>query len=166
MGRLALGLPGPRPCTPAGVMALLRRHELPLQGKKAVVIGRSNIVGKPLALMLAANDPWANATVTLCHSRTPDLRRECLEADFIFLALGSPEWLGPDMVREGAVVVDIGINRTPQGIKGDCAYAAVAPKTRAITPVPGGVGPMTIAMLLSNTLEACKTRNRTNPGAA
>ncbi|MDR2050493.1 MAG: bifunctional methylenetetrahydrofolate dehydrogenase/methenyltetrahydrofolate cyclohydrolase FolD [Deltaproteobacteria bacterium] len=158
MGRLALGLPGLRPCTPAGVMELLRLHGLSPQGKKAVVVGRSNIVGKPLALMLEADGPQGNATVTLCHSHTPDIKKECLRADFIFLALGRPQWLKADMVKEGAVVVDIGITRTDLGLKGDCDFDALLPKVRAITPVPGGIGPMTIAMLLRNTLQACILR--------
>ncbi|MDR2502968.1 MAG: bifunctional methylenetetrahydrofolate dehydrogenase/methenyltetrahydrofolate cyclohydrolase FolD [Deltaproteobacteria bacterium] len=156
MGRLALGLPGPRPCTPAGVMALLRHYGLSPHGKRAVVVGRSNIVGKPLALMLGADAPEANATVTICHSRTPNLREECLRADFLFLALGRPKAVGADMVKEGAVVVDVGISRTERGLCGDCDFEAVLPKAGAITPVPGGVGPMTIAMLLVNTLNAYK----------
>ncbi|MCL1915351.1 MAG: bifunctional methylenetetrahydrofolate dehydrogenase/methenyltetrahydrofolate cyclohydrolase FolD [Desulfovibrionaceae bacterium] len=160
MGRLALGLPGPRPCTPAGVMALLKHYGLSPSGQRAVVVGRSNIVGKPLALMLGANSLEANATVTLCHSQTPDLREECRRADFLFLALGRPKAVSADMVKDNAVVVDIGLNRTEQGLTGDCDFEAIRPKTTAITPVPGGVGPMTVTMLLRNTLEACKRRNK------
>ncbi|MBQ9407639.1 MAG: bifunctional methylenetetrahydrofolate dehydrogenase/methenyltetrahydrofolate cyclohydrolase FolD [Desulfovibrio sp.] len=154
MGRLALGLPGPVPCTPAGVVELLRRYELPTRGKQAVVVGRSNIVGKPLALLLARPGLYGDATVTLCHSRTPDLARQCRQADFLFLALGRPRCITADMVAPGAVVIDIGINRTPQGLCGDADFVGVSEKASAITPVPGGVGPMTIAMLLSNTVLA------------
>lgn len=159
MGRLTLGLPGFRPCTPAGVMVLLKRYNLSMNGKKAVVVGRSNIVGKPLSIMLSTNTPNANATVTLCHSRTENLDEECSSADFLFLALGRPECVKANMIKKGAVVVDIGINRTENGLKGDCDFAGVAEKVHAITPVPGGVGPMTIAMLLVNTLHAFKLRN-------
>lgn len=159
MGRLTLGLPGFRPCTPAGVMVLLKRYNLSMNGKKAVVVGRSNIVGKPLSIMLGTNTPNANATVTLCHSRTENLEAECASADFLFLALGRPECVKESMVKQGAVVVDIGINRTDQGLRGDCDFTGVNKKVYAITPVPGGVGPMTIAMLLVNTLHAYKLRN-------
>lgn len=159
MGRLTLGLPGFRPCTPAGVMVLLRRYNFFLNGKKAVVVGRSNIVGKPLSIMLGTNTPNANATVTLCHSRTENLKQECASADFLFLALGRPESVTEDMIKEGAVVIDIGINRTENGLKGDSDFKNLQHKVKAITPVPGGVGPMTIAMLLVNTLHAYKLRN-------
>lgn len=156
MGRLALGLPGLRPCTPAGILELLKRHNLSLAGRKAVVVGRSDIVGKPLALMLAGKEQ--NATVTLCHSATEDLKRECLEADYLFAAMGSPRAIGADMVREGCVVVDVGINRTPEGLCGDVDYVNVCGKASAMTPVPGGIGPMTIAMLLKNTLYSWRRR--------
>lgn len=159
MGRLTLGLPGFRPCTPAGVMALLKRYGLSLNGKKAVVLGRSNIVGKPLSIMLGANTPNANATVTLCHSRTVNIEKECAEADFLFPALGRPGFVQAHMVKKGAVVIDIGINRIDNKLKGDCDFDGVKDKAGAITPVPGGVGPMTIAMLLVNTLHAFKLRN-------
>ncbi len=158
VGRLSLGLPGFVSCTPAGVMELLRRYELSPAGKKAVVVGRSNIVGKPLAMLLARPDPWANATVTVCHSRTADLARECRDADFLFLAMGRPRCITGDMVKEGAVVIDVGINRTEAGLCGDADFASVSPKASAITPVPGGVGPMTIAMLLKNTVRSWKIR--------
>ncbi len=154
VGRLSLGLPCFVSCTPAGVMELLERYNLSPSGKKAVVVGRSNIVGRPLALLLSHAGPFANATVTICHSRTKDLAKECREADFIFLALGKPNFLTADMVKEGAVIIDVGINRTDAGLCGDADYAAVSPKALAITPVPGGVGPMTIAMLLKNTVQA------------
>ncbi len=156
VGRTALGLRSFKPCTPFGVMALLKRYSLSPAGKKAVVIGRSNIVGRPLSIMLSAAHDFGDATVTLCHSKTPGLREICLEADFIFLAIGRPGFLTADMVKPGAVVVDVGITRTPEGLKGDCDFAAVSGKTAAITPVPGGVGPMTRAMLLTNTLLAFK----------
>lgn len=152
VGCLALGLPAFRPCTPAGVMELLKAHDLSVAGCHAAVIGRSNIVGKPLALMLSGKE--AHATVTLCHSGTPDLKAVCLRSDFIFSATGHANTVTADMVREGAVVVDIGITRTPEGLRGDVDFVSVAPKARAITPVPGGVGPMTIAMLLKNTIAA------------
>lgn len=152
VGRLSVGLPCFAPCTPAGVIELLRRYNLSPAGKKAVVIGRSNIVGKPLAMMLAQNDPFGNATVTVCHSRTPDLAAECRNADFLFLALGKARFVTGDMVKQGAVVLDVGINRTEDGLCGDADFASVSPKCAAITPVPGGVGPMTIAMLMRNTV--------------
>ena len=154
MGKLTLGLPGLRPCTPAGVLVLLERYGLSPAGKKAVVVGRSNIVGKPLALMLSAQGPFADATVTVCHSRTPDLAAACREADFLFLAMGRARCITGDMVKEGAVVVDVGINRTPEGLCGDADYISVSAKASAITPVPGGIGPMTIAQLLTNTMQA------------
>ena len=158
MGRLALGLPGFTPCTPAGIMELLRRYDLSPAGKEAVVVGRSNIVGKPLALLLARPEPHADATVTVCHSRTRNLAEHCRRADFLFLALGRPRAVTGDMVREGAVVIDVGINRTENGLCGDADFAQVSAKAGAITPVPGGVGPMTIAMLLKNTVQAWKMR--------
>ncbi len=156
VGKMTLGLPGFKPCTPAGVLELLMRFGLDPACKKAVVVGRSNIVGKPLSLMLGQCGPCANATVTLCHSRTADLKRECLEADFLFSAVGIPKFITADMVKEGAVVVDVGINRTESGLVGDVDFEAVKEKASAITPVPGGVGPMTIAMLLQNTITAYK----------
>lgn len=151
-GRLLQGLPGFRPCTPAGIMRLLDRYKLSVAGKRAVVVGRSTIVGKPLALMLLA----ANATVTVCHSRTEDLAEECRRADFLFAAVGRPRLVTREFVKPGAVVVDVGINRTEQGLVGDCDFAGLIDIVAAITPVPGGVGPMTIAELLMNTLSACK----------
>ncbi len=156
MGRLTLGLPGLRPCTPAGAMELLRRYDIPTKGKKAVVVGRSNIVGKPMALLLA--QPGADATVTLCHSRTADLAAECRQADILVAAIGKARFITADMVREGAVVIDVGMNRTDEGLAGDCDFHAMKDKVSAITPVPGGVGPMTIAMLMLNTLSAFKAR--------
>jgi methylenetetrahydrofolate dehydrogenase (NADP+)/methenyltetrahydrofolate cyclohydrolase len=142
------------PCTPAGVMELLAEAQVELEGARAVVIGRSILVGKPLVQLLLA----ANATVTHCHSRTRDLPAVCREADVLIAAVGSPRLVTADMVREGAVVIDVGTNRTDDGLVGDVEYDAVAQKARAITPVPGGVGPMTRAMLLVNTLRAAKRR--------
>lgn len=156
IGRLALGLPCFVPCTAAGVIYLLKSYGFTLAGKKAVVVGRSNIVGKPLALLLESVE--INATVTVCHSATRDLKRECLGADYLFLALGKPHAITGDMVSEGCVVIDIGINRGKDGICGDADLESIAPKAAAITPVPGGVGPMTIAMLLANTVKAWRMR--------
>jgi len=150
MGRLALGLPCLRSCTPAGIMTLLERHGIDVAGKKAVVIGRSNIVGKPLALMLLQK----NATVTICHSRTRDIAAEVRSADIVLAAVGIPRFVTRDMVKPGAVVIDVGINRTDLGLVGDCDFEGLRGVASAITPVPGGVGPMTIAQLLVNTLEA------------
>ena len=158
VGRLSLNLPGMVSCTPAGVIELLRRYNLPTRGKKAVVLGRSDIVGKPLALLLARPGEFGDATVTLCHSRTPDLAAECRSADFLFLAIGRPRLITGDMVREGAVIIDVGINRTDEGLCGDADFESVSRKAAAITPVPGGVGPMTIAMLLKNTVQAWESR--------
>ena len=140
------------PCTPAGVMELLGEANVELEGARAVVLGRSILVGKPLLQLLLA----ANATVTQCHSRTRDLPAVCREADVLIAAVGSPGLVTSDMVSEGAVVIDVGTNRTDQGLVGDVDYDAVAEKAGAITPVPGGVGPMTRAMLLVNTLRAAK----------
>ena len=140
------------PCTPAGVMELLDEAGASLEGARAVVIGRSILVGKPLAQLLLA----ANATVTHCHSRTRDLEAVCREADVLIAAVGSPRLVTGEMVREGAVVIDVGTNRTDDGLVGDVDFEAVAERARAITPVPGGVGPMTRAMLLVNTLRAAR----------
>lgn len=150
MGRLALGLPCLRSCTPAGIMTLLERHGIDAAGKKAVVIGRSNIVGKPLALMLLQK----NATVTVCHSRTRNIAAEVRSADIVLAAVGIPRFVTRDMVKPGAVVIDVGINRTEAGLVGDCDFEGIKDVASAMTPVPGGVGPMTIAQLLVNTLEA------------
>ena len=150
MGRLALGLPCLRSCTPAGIMTLMERHGIDVAGKKAVVIGRSNIVGKPLALMLLQK----NATVTVCHSRTRNIAAEVCTADIVLAAVGIPRFVTRDMVKPGAVVIDVGINRTEHGLVGDCDFEGLRDVASAMTPVPGGVGPMTIAQLLVNTLEA------------
>jgi methylenetetrahydrofolate dehydrogenase (NADP+)/methenyltetrahydrofolate cyclohydrolase len=151
-GLLAKGRPGLRPSTPQGVMELLRRHDVALVGAEAVVVGRSDLVGKPLAALLLA----ANATVTMCHSRTRDLGAVCRRADVLVAAVGRPGIVRGDWVSEGSVVIDVGTNRTEAGLVGDVDYAAAAERARLITPVPGGVGPMTIAMLLRNTLEAAR----------
>ncbi|OGR39478.1 MAG: bifunctional 5,10-methylene-tetrahydrofolate dehydrogenase/5,10-methylene-tetrahydrofolate cyclohydrolase [Desulfovibrionales bacterium GWA2_65_9] len=156
MGRLAQGLPGFAPCTPAGVIELLRRYDLPTQGKHAVVVGRSNIVGRPLSIMLSQPGRFGDATVTLCHSRTPDLPEQCRRADFVFAAIGKPKFVTCDMVKPGAVVVDVGINRVEDGLVGDCDFEYLCATASAMTPVPGGIGPMTIAMLLKNTVQAYK----------
>ncbi len=156
MGKLALGLPCLKPCTPAGVLRLLSIYGFNPAGKKAVVVGRSNIVGMPLALLLAQKQ--FNATVTICHSGTADLKRECLAADYLFLAMGRPRAIGADMIHEGCIVVDIGINRTPGGLCGDADFEAMSRKAAAMTPVPGGAGPMTIAMLLENTVFSWRQR--------
>jgi methylenetetrahydrofolate dehydrogenase (NADP+)/methenyltetrahydrofolate cyclohydrolase len=149
-GRLALGLPGLRPCTPEGVMILLEHAGVALSGARAVVIGRSNLFGKPMAALLLA----ANATVTVCHSRTSDLPAVCREADVLIAAVGRAEMVRADWVKPGAVVIDVGLTRTEDGLRGDVAFAQVAEVARAITPVPGGVGPMTVACLMANTLQA------------
>jgi len=151
-GLLAKGRPGLRPCTPQGVMELLRRHDVALEGAEAVVVGRSELVGKPLASLLLAE----NATVTTCHSRTRDLAEVCRRADVLVAAVGRPGLVRGDWVREGAVVIDVGINRTEAGLTGDVEFEPAAERARLITPVPGGVGPMTIAMLLRNTLQAAR----------
>ena len=140
------------PCTPAGVMALLEAYGISLEGKRAVVIGRSNIVGKPMAMLLLHK----NATVTICHSRTKDLASLCREADVLVAAVGKARFVTADMVKEGAVVIDVGMNRDETGLCGDVDFEAVEKKASAITPVPGGVGPMTITMLMQNTLTAAK----------
>jgi len=153
-GRLALGLSGLRPCTPSGVMVLLEETGVSLEGAHAVVIGRSNLFGKPMAQLLLG----ANATVTMCHSRTRDLPAVSRTADVLVAAVGRPQMVKADWVKPGAVVIDVGINRTDAGLVGDVDYEAVAPVASAITPVPGGVGPMTIACLMRNTLQAAEMR--------
>ncbi len=153
-GLLAHGMPGLVPCTPAGVMELLRHEEVELEGAEAVVVGRSKLVGVPVARLLLA----ANATVTVCHSRTRDLAAVCRRADVLVAAVGVPRLLGADAVKPGAVVIDVGMNRAEDGLCGDVDFDAVSEVAAAITPVPGGVGPMTIAMLLVNTLQAARAR--------
>ena len=152
-GRLSVGLPSLLPCTPHGIVQLLRRHDVPLEGAEAVVLGRSNLVGKPMAQLFLRE----NATVTICHSRTRDLPEVASRADVLVVALGQREMIGAEHVKEGAVVVDVGIHRREEGgLVGDVRFDEVEPKASAITPVPGGVGPMTRAMLLHNALQAAR----------
>jgi len=153
-GLLAHGMPGLVPCTPAGVMELLRSEGVELEGAEAVVVGRSKLVGVPVARLLLA----ANATVTVCHSRTRDLDATCRRADVLVAAVGVPRLLGAEAIKPGATVIDVGMNRGDDGLCGDVDYEAAAEVAAAITPVPGGVGPMTIAMLLVNTLAAARAR--------
>lgn len=162
VGKLALGLPTFIPATPFGIVQLLAHYGIATEGKHCVVVGRSNIVGMPMGLLMSRNAYPGNCTVTITHSRTPNLAEETRRADILIAALGRPEFIKADMVKEGAVVIDVGITRVPDtskksgySIKGDVAFDQVAPKCSYITPVPGGVGPMTIASLLKNTLLAC-----------
>jgi methylenetetrahydrofolate dehydrogenase (NADP+) / methenyltetrahydrofolate cyclohydrolase len=154
VGALSIGIPGvPRPCTPAGVMRMLEEAKVDPKGKRALVVGRSNIVGKPMAMMLLEK----HATVTVAHSRTQDLAGEVARADILVAAIGKAEFVKGEWIREGAVVIDVGMNRLPDGkLVGDVEYAAAARRASAITPVPGGVGPMTRAMLLVNTVELAR----------
>mgnify|MGYP001055245268 CR=1 FL=1 len=163
VGKMVTGLPAYLPATPAGIVELLRRYRIPTRGKHCVVIGRSNIVGTPMAVLMSRKDEYADCTVTLCHSRTQHIENYTLQADILIVALGKPHFVTADMVKEGAVVVDVGIHRvasdkTKSGFRlvGDVDFEQVAPKCSYITPVPGGVGPMTIVSLLQNTLKACK----------
>ena len=167
VGKMLIGeTDGFYPCTPYGIMVLLERHGIDPSGKHAVIIGRSNIVGKPMAALLMQKAKGANATVTVCHSRTPNIPEICRQADIVIVAIGRAGFVTADMVKEGAVVVDVGMNRVDaperkRGYKlvGDVDYDGVAPKASWITPVPGGVGPMTIAILMRNTLKACKMKH-------
>ncbi len=156
-GLLAKGRPGLTPCTPSGVMELLRRHDVQLRGAEAVVIGRSDLVGRPQAALLLQ----ADATVTICHSRTRDLAAVCRRADVLIAAVGRPRMVQGDWVREGATVIDVGINRTDAGLVGDVDFDAARERAALITPVPGGVGTMTIAMLLRNTVAAARAQAAT-----
>lgn len=163
VGRMAKGLPSYISATPYGILQLLERYKVETEGKHCVVIGRSDIVGSPMSILLSRKGYPGNCTVTLCHSRTKDLKAMTLQADIIVAALGKPEFLTGEMVKEGAVVIDVGITRVPDAskkrgyaLKGDVKYDEVEPRCSFITPVPGGVGPMTIASLLSNTLLAAK----------
>ena len=153
-GRLFAGLDGFVPCTPKGIMKLIASTGVDVSGKNAVVLGRSLIVGKPISLLLTAE----NATVTICHSRTADLREHTLRADILVAAIGKPKFVTADMVKEGAVVIDVGINRTEEGLVGDVDFESVKEKAGYITPGPGGVGPMTIAMLMENTVLSAEKR--------
>ena len=163
VGRLAIGLPCYVSATPNGIIELLRRYNIETSGKKCVVLGRSNIVGKPMATLMMQKANPGDATVTVCHSHSKDLKKECQEADIIIAAIGKPNFLTADMVKEGAVVIDVGTTRVPDDTKksgfrlnGDVKFDEVAPKCSFITPVPGGVGPMTIVSLMKNTLLAGK----------
>lgn len=163
VGKMVSGLPAYLPATPAGIVELLKRYQIPTQGKHCVVIGRSNIVGTPMAVLMSRKGAYADCTVTLCHSRTRNIKDYTLQADILVVALGKPHFVTADMVKEGAVVVDVGIHRVPAAgtksgfrLTGDVDFENVAPKCSYITPVPGGVGPMTIVSLLQNTLQACK----------
>ena len=163
VGRMSIGLPCFVSATPAGILELLRRYEIPTRGKHCVVLGRSNIVGKPMATLMMQKAYPGDCTVTVCHSRSGNLKEMCLSADIIIVALGVPEFLKGDMVKEGAVIVDVGTTRVPDATRksgfkltGDVKFDEVAPKCSYITPVPGGVGPMTIISLMRNTLLAGK----------
>jgi len=161
VGRMAIGLPAFVSATPFGIVELLKRYKIQTSGKHCVVIGRSNIVGRPVSILMSQKAEFGDATVTVCHSRTKNLKEICLQADIIIAALGMPEFLKADMVKEGAVVIDVGTTRVTDTtakngwrLKGDVKFDEVAPKCSYITPVPGGVGPMTIVSLLKNTLIA------------
>ena len=163
VGKMVLNLPTFLPATPMGIITLLERNNIPTAGKHAVVLGRSHIVGLPVSVLLQRNHPFGNCTVTLCHSKTTNIEEICQSADIIIAAIGQPEFLKGDMVKEGAVVVDVGITRVADASKksgfkllGDVAFDEVAPKCSFITPVPGGVGPMTIVSLMQNTLLAAE----------
>jgi methylenetetrahydrofolate dehydrogenase (NADP+) / methenyltetrahydrofolate cyclohydrolase len=165
VGKLVLGKPSFISATPHGIMLLLEHYKIKTAGKQAAVIGRSNIVGRPMSILLSANTNPGNCTVTLCHSHTHNLKEICLNSDIIVAALGKPEFVHANMVKEGAVVIDVGITRVPDAskksgfsLKGDVAFAEVSPRCSFITPVPGGVGPMTIAALLKNTFIALKRK--------
>lgn len=163
VGRMALGMPCFLSATPSGIIELLRRYNIETKGKHCVVLGRSNIVGKPVSMLMMQKANPGDCTVTVCHSRTPNIKEICLTADIIIAAIGSPEFLKGDMVKDGAVVIDVGTTRVPNSerksgfkLTGDVEFETVAPKCSYITPVPGGVGPMTIVSLLKNTLLAGK----------
>ncbi len=162
VGRMAIGLPAFISATPLGILTLLQRYNIPTSGKKVVILGRSNIVGKPMAQLMMQKQ-YGDATVTVCHSRSTTLKQECLQADIIIAAIGQPAFLTGDMVKEGVTVIDVGTTRVPDAtrksgfrLQGDVDFDSVAPKCSHITPVPGGVGPMTICMLMLNTLKAGK----------
>jgi methylenetetrahydrofolate dehydrogenase (NADP+)/methenyltetrahydrofolate cyclohydrolase len=165
VGKMVLGSPSFISATPHGIMLLIEHYKIKTAGKRAAVIGRSNIVGRPMSILLSTNTNPGNCTVTLCHSHTHNLKEICAESDIIIAALGKPEFIHADMVKEGAVIIDVGITRVPDpskksgyALKGDVAFAEVSPKCSFITPVPGGVGPMTIAALMKNTFTALKRK--------
>ena len=166
VGKMVQGLPTFVPATPHGIMLLLDYYKVETKGKHAVVVGRSNIVGRPISVLLSSNTNPGNCTVTICHSNTKNIKDFCLQADIIIAALGKPEFVTADMVKEGAVIIDVGITRMEDSAKksgyklrGDVAFETVAPKCSWITPVPGGVGPMTIAALMKNTYRSCMMKN-------
>jgi methylenetetrahydrofolate dehydrogenase (NADP+)/methenyltetrahydrofolate cyclohydrolase len=166
IGKMVQGLPTLVPATPHGIMLMLNHYKIETKGKHAVILGRSNIVGRPMSILLSSNTNPGNCTVTVCHSQTKNLKEFCREADIIVAALGRAEFVTADMVKEGAVVIDVGITRVPDptkkkgySLKGDVKFDEVAPKCSYITPVPGGVGPMTIAALMKNTYKACVAKN-------
>ena len=166
VGKMVLGLPTYLPATPAGIMELLARYDIQTEGKHCVVVGRSNIVGTPMAVLMSRKAKYANCTVTMCHSKTANLKEISLQADILIVAIGVPHFITEDMVHEGAVVVDVGIHRIPSEttksgwkLVGDVDFEKVAPKCSYITPVPGGVGPMTIVSLLQNTIKACEAKH-------
>jgi len=166
VGKMVQNLPTFISATPHGIVLLLEHYKIHTKGRHAVVVGRSNIVGRPMSILLSSNTPTGNCTVTICHSHTRNLPEICREADILVAALGKPEFVRADMVKEGAVVIDVGITRVPDStkksgfaLKGDVEFNEVAPRTSYITPVPGGVGPMTIAALMKNTFLACEERS-------
>jgi methylenetetrahydrofolate dehydrogenase (NADP+)/methenyltetrahydrofolate cyclohydrolase len=160
VGRIVQGRPRFLPCTPQGVQQLLIRNNIQIAGANVVVLGRSEIVGKPMAIMLMQRGPGADATVTVCHSRTKNLSEICRSADILIVAIGKAKFVTADMVKPGATVVDVGINRTEAGLVGDVDFQSVKEVAAHITPVPGGIGPLTIAMLLKNTLQAAKLQTK------
>jgi methylenetetrahydrofolate dehydrogenase (NADP+)/methenyltetrahydrofolate cyclohydrolase len=166
IGRMVQGLQAFIPATPYGIMLLLQHYKIDTKGKHAVVIGRSNIVGRPMSILLSANSNPGNCTVTICHSQTKNLEEICLQGDIIVAALGQPGFVNADMVKDGAIIIDVGITRIEDKnrksgfkLKGDVDFDTVAPKSSWITPVPGGVGPMTIAALMKNTFQSCIMKN-------
>jgi methylenetetrahydrofolate dehydrogenase (NADP+)/methenyltetrahydrofolate cyclohydrolase len=171
IGRMVQGAPTFIPATPYGIMLLLEEYRINTRGMHAIIIGRSNIVGRPMSILLSANTNPGNCTVTICHSQTRDLERICLQGDIIVAALGKPEFVTGSMVKDGAIIIDVGITRVPDSsrksgfaLKGDVQFASVAPKCSYITPVPKGVGPMTIAALMKNTFKACVDKNLNKQG--
>lgn len=166
VGKMVQGLPTFIPATPHGIMLLLEHYKIDTRGKHAIVVGRSNIVGRPMSILLSGNSNPGNCTVTICHSHTRNLQELCLQGDIIVAALGKPEFVTASMVKKGAIIIDVGITRVPDAskksgfaLKGDVKFDEVAPLASYITPVPGGVGPMTIAALMKNTFRACEERN-------
>lgn len=166
IGKMVQGSPTFIPATPNGIMLLLKYYKIDTKGKHAVIVGRSNIVGRPMSILLSANTNPGNCTVTVCHSKTEDIKSYCLQADIIVAAIGKPDFITADMVKHGAVIVDVGITRVKDTskksgfkLKGDVDFENVAPKSSWITPVPGGVGPMTIAALMKNTFHSCMQKN-------